>query len=308
MTPAIHVAPLQGFTEAPFRHFHAAIYGGATCYYSPFIRLDDGAPRRRDMREITSPLNANHNLIPQIIVRDAAEFSTLLAAVADTGHRCVDINMGCPFPPQVNRGRGAGFLARHREMNDIAAIMSEHPEITFSVKMRLGVKSPDEWRGAIDIINLMPLSHLTVHPRTAVQQYGGELHFDSFGQLADMSRHPIVFNGEIRTPDDIDRVIDRVPQIEGIMIGRGMLARPSLINEWRERQPWDRTKRLEHILKLHSAIFGYYSETLCGETQLLSKLKPFWEYLKEEIGKKPAKLIAKSTRLTSYRSAVASID
>ena len=65
-------APLQGFTESPFRHFHAEIYGtGAmnVTYFSPFLRLEKGDVRPRDIREISIPLNGNHQLIPQIISR-----------------------------------------------------------------------------------------------------------------------------------------------------------------------------------------------------------------------------------------------
>ena len=59
-------APLQGYTEAPFRHFHAEIYGGgkSLTYFSPFLRIEKGSVRPRDLRDITSPLNANHRLIP----------------------------------------------------------------------------------------------------------------------------------------------------------------------------------------------------------------------------------------------------
>ena len=51
---SIYAAPLQGFTEAPFRHFHAAIYGcqgQADAYFSPFLRIDHGEVRPRDIRE-----------------------------------------------------------------------------------------------------------------------------------------------------------------------------------------------------------------------------------------------------------------
>jgi tRNA-dihydrouridine synthase len=46
-------APMQGFTEAPFRHFHAGVYGAADCYFSPFLRVDHGAVRGRDLRDVS---------------------------------------------------------------------------------------------------------------------------------------------------------------------------------------------------------------------------------------------------------------
>lgn len=95
-------APLQGFTEAPFRHFHADIYGnsgirGLVTYFSPFLRLEKGDVRARDMRDISSPLNGNHHLIPQIIFKNADEFSQLAGKVRDEGWREIDLNMVLPF-------------------------------------------------------------------------------------------------------------------------------------------------------------------------------------------------------------------
>lgn len=180
-------APLQGYTEAPFRHFHAEIYGGgkSLTYFSPFLRIEKGSVRPRDLRDITSPLNANHRLIPQIIFRDATEFRTLTSAVRSAGHSHLDLNLGCPFVPQVRKGRGAGLLRQPDLLREIAGIMTaDFPDITFSVKMRLGITDPDEWQSLIPAISLMPLSHLTVHPRTASQQYSGQLHLRSFESLA----------------------------------------------------------------------------------------------------------------------------
>ena len=50
--PLLFAAPMQGYTEAPYRHFHARIFGGIDCYVSPFLRIDHGEVRRRDLRDI----------------------------------------------------------------------------------------------------------------------------------------------------------------------------------------------------------------------------------------------------------------
>lgn len=304
----IEAAPLQGFTEAPFRHFHAAVYGNVIdCYYTPFIRVEHGEPRNRDMRDAMSSLNANHRVVPQIIFRDSSEFGMLIDRLQNDGFDRVDMNMGCPFPPQVKKGRGAGFLDRPAEMEQIARMIDSNPGIAFSVKMRLGVNDPFQWKETVRALNSMRLDHVTVHPRVAAQQYTGERHFESFRELTDSLAHPVIFNGDIVTPSDIDRIITEFPDIMGVMIGRGLLARPSLVNEWREGREWSRDERLHALRQLHDGIFSYYSSTLQGESQLLSKIKPFWEYLKDEAGKKTAKAIAKSRSVTAYLAAVNSL-
>lgn len=305
MCNMIYVAPLQGFTEAPFRHFHAEIYGGADAYYSPFLRIEHGEVRMRDLRDIYSPMNGNHRLIPQIIFRNVDEFRRLVAAVTECGYKEIDMNFGCPFQPQVKRGRGAGAILDKTLIEEVAQEISLMPDIVFSVKMRLGVYSVSDSLAIADLLNSMRLSHVTVHPRIAVQQYKGDLLLDGFDQLVSVLDHPIVFNGDIVTADDIDRVATRYSYLSGIMIGRGVLARPSLLAEWRERREWSDDERRMKLKEFHSRLFGYYSSVLCGDSQILSKIKPFWEYLDGEIGNKVAKRIRKSTSCGAYLSAVA---
>lgn len=51
-TLPIHFAPLQGYTEAIYRNAHDAFFGGVDTYYTPFVRLEKGNFRRRDVRGI----------------------------------------------------------------------------------------------------------------------------------------------------------------------------------------------------------------------------------------------------------------
>lgn len=300
----LFAAPLQGYTDVAYRHFHARIYGGADAYFSPFVRIERGEPRQRDIRDITSPLNDSTEMIPQVIFRDTDEFITLVDAVIQAGYRAVDLNMGCPFAPQLHRGRGAAVIANHTLLAALADIMRRYQDIRFSAKMRLGVTAPDEWRSAADLINAMPLTHVTLHPRTAQQQYSGTLHYDQIQLFSDIISHPMVLNGDIHTPQQI-AVADG---LYGIMAGRGLLARPSLFMEYRTGVEISRPDRISLLLRLHDAIYTHYAGTLCGDSQLLSKIKPFWDYLEPEIGHKTFKAISKSKSAAAYRAVINTIQ
>lgn len=63
----IHFAPLQGYTDAAYRQAHACIFGGIDTYYSPFVRVEHGEIRRKDIRDINPENNRNIHLIPQLI-------------------------------------------------------------------------------------------------------------------------------------------------------------------------------------------------------------------------------------------------
>lgn len=302
-----HFAPVQGHTDAAYRHFHAANYGNNTDYYTPFIRLEKGTLRNRDIKDFTSDLNAGTHLVPQIIFRDNEELTALISLLKENGASEIDLNMGCPFPLQTGHGRGAATIANPLLAEAVEHAVKENPDIKFSLKMRLGFSDPNEWETLLPHLNNINLTHIAVHPRVAKQQYGGDLHLDQFTELLKESKNPVIFNGEIHTPEDISRTLSQFPSIAGIMIGRGLLARPSLVEEYLSGKELEREDRVQRMLKFHRQLLDHYSSTLCGDSQIISKIKPFWEYAEEEIGRKPYKLIKKATNIAKYHSAVATI-
>lgn len=299
----LFAAPLQGYTDAPFRHWHAALYGGVDTYFTPFLRVEKQTPASKALRDITSPLNANHHLVPQIIFNGADEFRLLVDTLVELGHRRVDLNIGCPFPPQVHRGRGAGFIACPDRWPSLQAAMASYPNVGFSVKMRLGVGQPDEWQAIAPMLNDMPLTSVTLHPRTARQQYRGDLHLDHLDRFIDTIRHPVIFNGDITTPAQYDAIKSRYPRLDGVMIGRGLLGRPSLCAEIAEGCEWSPEERLHRLIGLHDRLFDHYSATLCGDTQILNRMKTYWDYIPLP-DKRLTKQIARSRTLPAYHTAL----
>ncbi len=303
----LYIAPVQGHTDAAWRHFHQAIYGGDNKYFTPFIRCDHGKLRKQDLRDYTSALNEGTDLEPQVIFRDMEELEILLGTLQENGAERVNLNMGCPFPLQTGKGRGAGFLKSIDEISRLQDTLEKYPSLSYSVKMRLGFDNPEEWKNVMPVLNALDLRHVDVHPRVARQQYSGELNLDEFRKILAESKNPVVFNGEIKTPEDIAGVSEEFTEAAGIMTARGVLGRPSLLAETREGEEWTREKRLEKMLDFHRVLLRHYTETLCGESQVVSKIKPFWEYAEEEIGRKAWKAIKKASNIAKYHSAVAMI-
>lgn len=297
-------APLQGYTEAPFRHFHSRIYGPGTTYYMPFIRMEKGKPRGRDVRDMLSPLNVGVDSVPQIIAADSEEFTAIAQAISLAGYSRADLNMGCPFAPQVRKGRGAGLLASPDRVAGIIGAMRDFPGMRFSVKMRLGVDSPEEWRRIAPLLAEAPLECVAVHPRTASQQYSGALHVEEFEQVLDALPQPVVFNGDVVEPRQIAALRDRFPGVAGVMAGRGLLMRPSLFAEWLSGEEWPQDKRRQHILELHDSILSHYRDVLCGPAQILSKIKPLWEYLAADFPRREVKRIVKARTMEAYDDAL----
>ena len=301
----IYFAPLQGYTDAAYQRFHNEVYGGCIdCYYTPFLRVENGAPRVKDIREVNQLHNSPITVVPQIIVKDIDEFRILVDAIRVEGYREIDINMGCPYPMQVKKGRGAGLMLNMTNVKKIFDAISSSDDIKFSLKMRLGVDKNNQWKLLRESLNTTPFKHITLHPRIAKQQYKGNVEFDSFLDFCNSVNHNIIYNGDIVDISQINDLNTCCPEIYGIMIGRGLLARPSMALEYKNNIVLTRQQQIEKFLLLHTKLFHYYSSKLSGESHLLIKMKSFWDYSEPLIGHRFHKLIKKASSLAKYNEVI----
>lgn len=290
----IYFAPLQGYTELAYRQAHAAVCGGVEQYGMPFLRLEHGELRRKDLRDI-APQQNSMPVLPQVIARDADEFRLLTDTVIGMGYREVELNMGCPFPMQTNRGRGAGLLQRPDELSSILDAMRTYPDVRFCVKMRLGLTSAEEWHTVLPLLEDAPLSRIALHPRIGKQQYKGVVNMQEFDRFYDACQLPLVYNGDILSVDDIRRLEERYPRLAGVMIGRGLLARPTLAQEYQSGVLLSDDEVRQCALEMGRQVEAFYRRTLeGGEAQIRMKMRTFWEPLSPLMGKKFIKSLAVS--------------
>lgn len=301
----IHFAPLQGYTEAPYRDAHSVCFGGVDTYYTPFVRLEKGEFRNRERRDVEPENNHVPHLVPQLIASDTTKAETILSLFIEKGYQEVSINLGCPFPILAKRHNGSGMLPYPEEVKALLEVVNRHPEIRFSVKMRLGWEQPEECLALAPILNELPLQHVTLHPRLGRQQYKGTVDLEGFEDFCRVCEKPIIYNGDILTVEDIRQTAERFPALAGIMIGRGLLANPALALEYKENRTLSSDEMREKIRALHTTVYNRYEQQLQGgDEQLLHKIKPFWEYLAPQIDRKTWKAIHKSTSLNKYQAAV----
>lgn len=302
----IHFAPLQGFTESAYRLAHSKFAPGIHTYYTPFLRLEKGEVRAKDLHDLQT--EHPYHLVPQIIVRDVEEFNILTKAVTELGFKEIDINMGCPYPMQTKSGRGSGILPhpeKIREILDAVSRLSQPSQaaaasgLKFSIKMRLGLNSPEESLQLLPLLNDAPLAHITLHPRVGIQQYKGSLDFETFDKFYGECKQPLIFNGDITDLKQMKFVESRYPKLAGIMIGRGLLANPVLAAQY-AGLPCGTA--IETLLKIHADVAADYARRLQGNAQILDKIRPFWTYA--DLPKKIRKKIEKAKTLEEYLEAV----
>ena len=281
------IAPIQGFTDAAWRSAHAramARHGLSLTYFAPFIRVEKGSVRPRDMRDIDSANNPGVNIVPQVIFKDITELQIATDAIIALGYQHINLNMGCPFPPQLKAGRGTAVIKNLPLMLEVAKFIDKHADLSFSIKMRPGLIDFDLWREIMPTLNSMRLEMVIVHPRRAADRYNGEISIDSFRSISRDCTHPVVYNGDITTPLNYAQTIRQLPDIQNIMIGRGVLARPSLPLEIVTGKEWTADDRRAMWVEIFKNLADtIVSNTMGGSHQALDRLKPRLEYVEANI-------------------------
>ena len=304
-TYPIHFAPLQGFTDAPYRNAHERFFGGVDFYYTPFVRLENNKTfRKRDLRDIDKGHNTASHLIPQLIAGTPDELNQIVTLFVEKGYTEADINLGCPFPMLAKRCKGAGILPYPDKVKDLLNVITDFPTIHFSVKLRLGWEDAQECLNLLSILNDLPLRQIALHARIGKQQYKGATDCRSFEKFYLSCKHPLIYNGDILTMEDIDEITTLFPDLAGVMIGRGLLSNPALALEYKTGRRISVDEMGDKVKLFHSHLFSYYQNHLEGNTQLLNKMKVYWEYLLPDMNKKIRKKILKSTTLGNYQAAV----
>ena len=290
-------APLQGVTDNVWRMAQHEVFGGVDAYYAPFMRVEHGQIRRKDLRDVEPERNEGTVLIPQILACQPDHALTMVKALQDMGYGRIDINLGCPFPPIALHRKGSGMLAYPDLVEALFKALATVDEVEYSVKMRLGWDRNDQWRDILPLMEILKPVNIAIHPRIGKQQYKGELDIEQFEALLAISPFPVVYNGGLHSVEDIEDVVGHYPAIAAVMLGSGLAANPGMLAP--DATPGD-YRRFHDLL-----VEGYTDQLNGGEAQLVRHLQDIWQTFLPGTGHKLFKAIRKSRTIEQYRDAAA---
>jgi tRNA-dihydrouridine synthase len=298
-----YVAPLEGVTTYIYRNAHREFFPDVETYFSPFVIPKDKNPLAgREERDILPANNTTLHLVPQILTNNADGFLRATAGLAELGYSSVNLNLGCPSGTVFSKGRGSGFLAHQPELEAFLEEVFARSVLPVSVKTRIGVDHEEEWEELMPIFNRYPMKELIIHPRLRSDFYKNTPHMDVFRDAVAESKNPIVYNGDLFTVADEEKFAAQFPQIKTVMLGRGLVANPSLIGQCQGKPMMSK----ETLWKFHQRLIEDYGQILSGDRPLLFKMKELWSYMlcMFQGAEKCAKILRKSQRLSDYQSAV----
>lgn len=303
----IHLAPIQGMTNHAYRKAFDQEFGHVDYYYTPFIVTTEHL-KNFDHHFKDILVDHSYNLIPQLLSNHGHDFRFYANKISELGYQEINWNIGCPFPIVAKKKRGSGLLPYPQMIKEILDEVTKDTHYKLSIKMRLGLHDKKEGLELMKLFNEYDLETIIIHARTGSQQYEGNVDLDGFDQLQSISRHPIVYNGDIFTLKDFQNFQERFPHIDDIMLGRGALANP-LLPSLIKNISCDMNHVKEKIERLHQAVLEDYKRNMTNEIHLCHKMKEFWNYTSPLFtnNKKHLKAILQTQDLKTYSKAVHSL-
>ena len=301
-----YLAPMEGITGYIYRNAHEKYFGNIDKYFTPFIVTNTGNNlKTKELRDVLPENNSEMNIVPQILTNDSDGFINTSRKLQQLGYNEVNLNLGCPSGTVVSKDRGSGFLAKRQELDMFLNEIFKIDDMKISIKTRIGKDSPEEFYELIKIYNKYPLEELIIHPRIQKDFYGNKPNLQVFKDALALSANPICYNGDIFTVDDFNKLVKAFPEVETVMLGRGIIANPGLLNEIKSN-----TNIEKKVLKdFHDELLNKYFELFKEDRNTLFRMKELWGYLSYIFtdNKKYVKKIKKAQNVRDYSEAVLSL-
>lgn len=302
-------APMEGITDDLFRRLHHKYFPGVDRYYTPFLSpgLSGHILSKKELSQVLPENNQDLTLIPQLLTRQSAAFLGAANILADLGYREVNLNLGCPSGTVAAKGKGSGFLApalRPELERFLEEIFTRCP-LKISIKTRLGKEDPEDFMALLELYSRFPLTELIVHPRVQRDFYREPARMEWFRYAQEHSSIPIVLSGGVATKADLDRLQAQGQTPQALMLGRGLVADPALVQKCRGQRGPDKAT----LQAFFGELFDETAARLGNPRSTMFRMKELWSYfiLLFDNREKYQKALRKTTSLTEYQAVVARI-
>lgn len=292
-----YFAPLEGLTDSIYRRLHHRFFPGVDRYYTPFFSPTvHRALTPRESRELPPTDSVGFSVVPQLLTKVPDDFLWMTSVCKDLGYSEVNLNLGCPSGTVAAKGKGAGMLRNLAELDAFLDSIFSANCLPVSVKTRIGFHSPEEFADILSVYNRYPICQLIVHPRVREAFYNGPVHTESFDLALQTSKAPVCYNGGLCAKGELAAFSEAYPQVESVMVGRGLIADPGLFT------PGGATA---HTLEqFHDALLEEYIVQFGGSRNAMFRMKENWRYwlCKFQNSEKLGKRLRKTTDVAEYKA------
>ncbi len=295
-------APMEGITTWWYRQVFSRHFDKIDRYYTFFLTPRYGNVMGRDVRELINENNQGLNVIPQVMTNKSDLFVDFVRDIKAKGYEEVNLNLGCPMQTVVGKQRASWFLAHPEELERFLDEIFSSSQLPISIKTRVGFDSLELLPRLVDIFNNYPIKELIVHPRLRSDFYKNSVNMEAFDFVYKSSKVPVGYNGDLFTPESVNDFRTRYPEVEHIMLGRGLICNPALARLCEGGSQLT----IEEFFSFHSDMQRTMMNIMPGGDIYLDRMKEFWWYWCRlfEDGERLVKSIRKARKTIDYNCAV----
>jgi tRNA-dihydrouridine synthase B len=269
---------MQDVTDLPFMRVMAH-YGAPDYFFTEFFRVHaQSRPEKHIVRSIVEN-KTGRPVFAQLIGEEIPHMVRTVKELLKYPIAGIDLNMGCPAPKIYKKNVGGGLLRDPAKIDELIGSLRDAVPGLFTVKMRIGFDSTDNYLRILDLINKHGVDLLSVHGRTVKEGYRSDVHYDFIGVAARTVRCPVLGNGNVTSAAKAAAVLAQTGAA-GVMIGRHAIRNPWIFRQCRQQFEVERAVPSAHsgaenaMRSPHSSLFQptladvrEYVERLYHETQ-----------------------------------------
>ena len=229
------LAPLAGFTDAPFRRL--CTEGGADLTYTEMVSAAGLAHGSSPTRHLMEVMPGEGPVALQLFGAKESELAYSVRNAIPSGvphpkFAEVNLNAGCPMTKVTREGAGAKLAEDPEKIYRLLKAMTENTDLPVTLKTRLGPhpKSTTIFE-ILDAAEKAGARGLIVHARYTSQMHGGEVHLDTLAEVVRRAKIPVTGNGSV--VDAKTAASMSATGVDAIMIGRAALANPAIFSQFK---------------------------------------------------------------------------
>ncbi len=224
---------MQDVTDLPFIRV-AAHYGAPDYFFTEFFRVHaQSRPEKHILRSIVEN-KTGRPVFAQLIGEEIPHMVRTVKELLKYPIAGIDLNMGCPAPKIYKKNVGGGLLRDPAKIDELIGALRDAVPGLFTVKMRIGFDSTENYERVLGLINKHGVDLLSVHGRTVKEGYRSDVHYDHIAIAARTVRCPVLANGNVTSAAKAAAVLEETGAA-GVMIGRHAIRNPWIFRQCRER-------------------------------------------------------------------------